>query len=232
MDSWHTENTVNAERGRWINKDLPHLEDWSNRKEKSTKCNDRHYSKSFSCEWGARYPERTVEQGDVGAVTPHGVTLCSDKVMKMSPRKAPAEILSERGHNSGYPLWRALALVLVWTALLAWTKAQKFQVRRSLKSWFYFSFSKQFLRSGWDVAGFAKILNYTETNWTLFFSICGKVCNGKKQYGITASTGSLPIYSDQEFDPSAFSPHEEIRSFCLFTHTSNSGLSFSLPPCC
>lgn len=45
-----------------------------------------------------------MEQGDLGAVTPHGVTLRSDKVVEMSLYKALLEISSERGHNSGYPL--------------------------------------------------------------------------------------------------------------------------------
>lgn len=156
--------------------------------------------------------------------------LRSDKVMEMSLQKAQVEISSERGHNSGYPLWRDLALVLVWTALLVWTKAKKVQVRRSLKSWFYFSFFKLFPRLGWDATGSAKLLNYTESNWSLFSSICVKVCNGKKQYGIAASTGSVPIFCDQEFDPSALSSDEKIWSFYLFTHTSKSGLSFSPPP--
>lgn len=152
------------------------------------------------------------------------------QIMEMSLLKAQAEISSERGHNSGYPLWRDLALVLVWTALLVWTKAKKFQIRGSLKELILFFTFKLFPTSGWDVAGSAKVLNYMESNWSLFSFICVKVCNGKKKYGITASTGSVPIYSDQEFDPSAFSPDEEIWSFHLFTHTSNSGLSFSPPP--
>lgn len=54
-------------------------------------------------------------------------------------------------------------------------------------------------------------INYREINcFTLFFSICIKVSNSKKQHGITASTGSVPIHPDQESDPSAFSPDEEI----------------------
>lgn len=57
--------------------------------------------------------ERTVEQADCGAVTPHGVILCSDKVVEMPLYKALGEISSERGHNFGYPLGRDLALVMV-----------------------------------------------------------------------------------------------------------------------